>query len=330
MNDLMDRYVYDVVRRLPEKSRPEVEKELRANIADMLPESPSQEDVLRALSSLGDPMKLAEQYRPGPQYLISPAVYDDYLALLKLLIPLLTAVMVVIKLADTLLNAPQGGTPIQIFAAALSSVITGAVMAVGQAFLWTTLSFAMVERFGGIRRKGKGEWSPNDLPEVPPEAAVKISRGEAVTSIVFSALGLLLITRFPYFFAWWDFNGGAASIPLFNSAVLSYYIPLFVFTTALGWALALMKLFYRRWTYLLAACSAVSGAAGAIVTALFVNDPETYNPAFLARMAQALKLNEAAVASHWQTGIAVFTVLVLLGTLADIITNFVKAYKSRR
>jgi hypothetical protein len=328
VNDLTDRYVYDVVRRLPEKSRPEVEKELRANIADMLPENPAEEDVQHALTSLGDPVKLAEQYRPGPQYLISPAVYDDYLALLKLLVPLLTAVIIVIKLADTLLNAPQDGTPVQVFAAVLSSVITGAVTAVGQAFLWTTLSFALLERFGIARRKG--EWSVKDLPEVPPEAAVRIPRGEAVTSMVFSALGLLLVIRFPYFFAWWGLDGATASIPLFNAAVLSHYIPLFVLTTGFSWALALMKLFYRRWTYLLAACNAVSGAAGAIVTVLFLNDPETFNPAFLARLGQAVHLDAATVAAHWQTGITVLTVLVLLGALADIITNFVKAHKNRR
>lgn len=39
--DMIDRYIYDVIRRLPEKERADVRQELRANIYDMLPEAPS-------------------------------------------------------------------------------------------------------------------------------------------------------------------------------------------------------------------------------------------------------------------------------------------------
>ena len=39
MNELIERYIHDVIRRLPEKDRAEIERELRANIYDMLPEN---------------------------------------------------------------------------------------------------------------------------------------------------------------------------------------------------------------------------------------------------------------------------------------------------
>lgn len=39
MNNLIERYVYDVTRRLPEKDRDEVSSELKSNIYDMLPEN---------------------------------------------------------------------------------------------------------------------------------------------------------------------------------------------------------------------------------------------------------------------------------------------------
>ncbi len=38
MNNYIERYVNDVISRLPEKEREEVKKELQSNIYDMLPE----------------------------------------------------------------------------------------------------------------------------------------------------------------------------------------------------------------------------------------------------------------------------------------------------
>src|SRR5574344_277501 len=78
MKNLIDRYVFDVVRRLPEGERGDVERELRANIRDMLPEDSQEAETVRVLESLGDPRKLAEQYRANPRYLISPAMFEQY------------------------------------------------------------------------------------------------------------------------------------------------------------------------------------------------------------------------------------------------------------
>ena len=47
MNEMIERYINVVVKRLPEKERIEIERELRANIYDMLPENYTQADVIR-------------------------------------------------------------------------------------------------------------------------------------------------------------------------------------------------------------------------------------------------------------------------------------------
>ena len=82
--DIIDRYVHAVVKRLPEKSRAEVERELRANIEDMLPDSYEEADVHKALLSLGNPAALAEQYRETKRFLISPELYGTYIYVLKI------------------------------------------------------------------------------------------------------------------------------------------------------------------------------------------------------------------------------------------------------
>jgi len=61
MKQLIDRYIYDVVRRLAEKDRDEVSRELESNIYDMLPDDPSEEDIRKVLYDLGAPCGLAEK-----------------------------------------------------------------------------------------------------------------------------------------------------------------------------------------------------------------------------------------------------------------------------
>ena len=83
MDNLIERYVQEVTRRLPEKERAEVSRELKSNIYDMLPEHPDEEAIKKVLNSLGSPAALAEKYRQNPRYLISPAYFDEYTRALK-------------------------------------------------------------------------------------------------------------------------------------------------------------------------------------------------------------------------------------------------------
>ncbi|MBT2571018.1 hypothetical protein [Planococcus sp. ISL-110] len=53
---LIELYIREVMRRLPEKKRDEVEVELRAMIGGMLPEDYSEQDAKNILSDLGHPL----------------------------------------------------------------------------------------------------------------------------------------------------------------------------------------------------------------------------------------------------------------------------------
>ncbi len=325
MTSLIDRYVYDVTRRLPEKSRPEVEKEMRANIADMLPENSAQEDIYRVLTSLGDPAKLAEQYRTRPRYLISPAVFDDYLTVLKLVIPIMAVVMAVLRLFGALGDTPVEGTYGQVFASILAGVLGSLFSAVTNGFLWVTLSFALVEYFQVV--KGKKDWSPKDLPEMPSQSAIKISRVETVVGMVFSALSLVMMTRYQHLIAWHE--NGVGVTPLFSSLAVSRYVPYLVALTAFSWAVSAVKLYYGRWNAITALLYGLNGIAWAIATILFLRSPDTFNPSFIARAAQALKIDSTVMNDHWQKGVLVLSVIAIVGTAIDIITSIFKARKDR-
>ena len=86
MKNMIERYVYDVIRRLPEDNREEVKKELYLNIDDMLGSNRSEEHIEQILLELGEPRLLALKYQTKERYLISPAYYDDYIRVLKVVI----------------------------------------------------------------------------------------------------------------------------------------------------------------------------------------------------------------------------------------------------
>ncbi len=327
MNSLIDRYVYDVTRRLPEKSRPDVEKELRANIADMLPENASQEDINKVLASLGNPAKMSEQYRARPRYLISPAIFDDYLTVLKLVIPVLAVVMVVLHLFGALTDTPIEGSYGQVFASILGGVLGSLFSAVTNGFLWVTLAFALTEYFNGMQKRK--EWTIGDLPDIPPQNSVKISRSETIIGMVLSALFLVMLTRYQHLIAWYEGGLDKVSTPLFSGMAINAYVPYVVALTACSWAVAAVKLYYGRWNAVTAALHALNAVAWAIASVLFLRSPDTFNPGFIARAAEALKIGMAEMNEHWQRGILILSIITIIGTAFDILTGIFKARKSR-
>ena len=69
-NDLIERYLYAITRRLPAKQRADVAEELRTLISDMLDERcgslpPTAKDVRVVLTELGTPGEMVRKYTSG-------------------------------------------------------------------------------------------------------------------------------------------------------------------------------------------------------------------------------------------------------------------------
>ena len=73
---LIEVYIQEVTRRLPEKNRGDIALELRSTIEDMLPDDYREEDVMSVLEKLGSPALLANGYRDQPMHLIGPRYFD--------------------------------------------------------------------------------------------------------------------------------------------------------------------------------------------------------------------------------------------------------------
>ncbi len=253
MTDWIERYIHDVARRLPEKDRLEVERELHANIHDMLPDNPSEEDIKAVLREMGPPARLAEQYRSNPRYLISPASYGDYINVLKWLIPLVGGICLAVGLIIGAIESMADGRGMELpffLREMLENGIELGVSGAFQALFWATLGFAIADRSGYQSTRGKAAWRVEDLPEVPKTTKGKIplsdSVAELVVTLVFTLLGVLLfVGGFP-FVQTGDFD--MRFFEVFTPGFTVLLIPAVLIGCALQVVESVTKIAARRWS----------------------------------------------------------------------------------
>ena len=103
--DLMERYSYQVVRRLPRDQREEIRLELQELIEDMWEQSGEMKEVLQ---ELGDPAEFAKKYRGEESCLIGPDYYDTYLWFVKVVLLCSLIPVAIISLAETFYQGFSG------------------------------------------------------------------------------------------------------------------------------------------------------------------------------------------------------------------------------
>ncbi|SHH91807.1 hypothetical protein SAMN02745823_01425 [Sporobacter termitidis DSM 10068] len=328
MKNLIDRYLYDVSRRLPEEMRADVERELRSNIEDMLPENPGQGDIEKVLTELGSPAKLAVRYNPRPRYLISPEFFDEYLMVLKIAGICLGALLAALAVFKIVFSDAGSTDIVSAVVSVIAGFIGGAFDGVVYAFFWVTIVFFCIEHFGG--KKNARPWSPKYLPEVPANAKGLIRRGDAVAraifSILFTALFLAGTLRQPPFIAWYE--TGAPTVALFDSQLVQRFLPFFVSMMALTLAVAMLKLVIGRWNIAVAAMHCLCGIIGAVIGVTFINNPGVFTGAFIARFAEKVQVTERAMSGYVGIAVTVLTVLIVVGAIGDIIATIDRTAKN--
>ena len=327
----VDRYVYAVTRRLPEKQRSDIEKELRSLIEDMLGARAgegevSNRDIEAVLTELGNPAELADQYREKKKYLIGPENFDLYVFVLKIVI---AAVAFGITLALTIgyfVNPPQS------LAEIAGGYFNALVTALFQGFAWVTVVFAIFEHYDF--RPGKEfkdeEWSPADLPELPVREAL-IKPAEAIVGIIFAVLALILFNTADHLIGIYIFSEDTATriIPLFNHVLFRSLLPLLNIMLVIGIIKEILKLIIGRWTLSLAVINAAFNLVSFALFAIFINSAGLINPEFAAFWVDlGLIPSDADLMALWSQAAKGLTIVVALALLIDTIVNFVKAVRS--
>lgn len=251
--NLIDRYVREIGRKLPQKSRTDIEKEIRSAVEDMLEDrskkdgrAADEEMTIAVLKEYGNPETVAASYLPE-QYLIGPQLFPIFWLVTKIVFAVLTT-LTVIAMGFALFGS--NATPAEFWGdlfKLLGQYFSGMMAAFGN----IVLVFALIQRFAsGWEFHEKDEdkdWNPRDLPDVEDADQVKI--GEHVAEMVFIVLGLILFNFYPQYIGIYGFTDNQRFFaPLLSNAFFSY-MPWINLLWGLQFALDVWLVQQRHWQF---------------------------------------------------------------------------------
>lgn len=328
--NLIDLYIQEVAKRLPEKNREDITLELRSTIEDMLPGDYNEEDVKNVLEKLGSPVSLANGYLDKPMHLIGPRYFDVYTTLLKMIIPIAAVIALISMVAENFIGYSGDQAVLNVILQLIGKGI-GEIFEVGlHVFFWLTLVFVILERTD----KDKGiqplttsfkKWNPDDLKNISYVPKKKsISRFEVFGGLMWTAVWATLYFSANHLVG--VYNGTANGLkfvaPTFNQDVLLQYWPIVVIMIVFEIGISLYKLVQGQWTQRLAIGNAILQVAGTIVFIVIVVNPHLFNEGFITYMANVFTISPEGFKT-WLVGGGI--VIYTLSAAINIFDGFRKA-----
>ncbi len=272
--NLLDRYVAEIGKGLPRKSRADIETEIRSTLQDMLDErsartgKPVDEAMItELLKEYGAPAKVAASYR-GPQYIVGPKMFP----LFELVLKIVLAVLVGVSLAGfgvSFVSHSSGPEFIQAlgkFGAQLYGMIISAFGSI-------VLVFAILERMLPASKfeKEKEEWDPSELEREPDPADVKPA--EQIVGVVFTVIGLVILNVYPNLIGLGFVSDGRWTFIPVLSAAFFRYLPWINALALLHIGLSLVLLREGQWKPYSRAADLALDVAGALLAGFMLTGP---------------------------------------------------------
>lgn len=351
-HDYMERYIYQVIRRLPKAQREEVRMELEELIGDMYEDNGSMEDVL---TQIGDPVEFAKQYQTDQQYMIGPEYYETYLWFVRVVIICTAIPIFAVSLISTLGEASvitsQNSAAILIRAIVegITAGVTDLLVACCSAFGAVTLTFAIIERqkiridtkksekwtvknLSQNKEKSKSRWVPDFLEPVPNKKAM-ISRGDSIVGIIFMVIFCVLLIFAPHFFsAIITFNGSITTVPIFNLDQWEIILPIYVLCMLVALADEIIRLITGCYCKMVMISNIACGTIQIVLSIIVLKFLPLWNPNFSAAIQTALgpETNlQTKYLVYWNEDMVSngLLLIIILITLAEI---SVTVYKTQR
>jgi hypothetical protein len=314
MTTLTDRYIWAVVRSLPETQRADIDRELRASIGDDVEarveggadQATAERDTIL---ELGDPDKLAAGYADRPTFLIGPAYYFDYVRLLKVLYVI---VLPIIAIAVFIAGFIAGDGIGEIIGRTVV-VIIHAIVHLG---FWPTLVFALLDRVTPDKRQGWQVWNLDALPQLPAKKQV---------SIVDLIATIVMLLFFAGAAVWQQgfsvVSDASGPIPFLNPDLWAFWLPYFFALAALEVLFYIVLYRIGHWTWAMAIINVPLGLAFAIPAVWLLANDLVLNHAFFEALDWAPPVDTIV------TNVTIATVIVI--ALWDFADGFIKAYRAR-
>ncbi|BDI23268.1 permease prefix domain 1-containing protein [Herbiconiux sp. L3-i23] len=306
MTSPTDRYIAATLSGVPESSRTDVERELRASIADAVDARTEQGEPVESaergvLTDLGDPARLSASYAERPLYLIGPA---HFLPWRRTLITLISVIPPLVAVINFLIRSALAPEPSSIADALADAIVLGLGVALQVAF-WVTVGFAVLERVPTGRVFGS--WTPDALPD--PSA--RQSRTDAVGVLIFAGLMIAALV-------WQQFAtvavtaDGPVEAPVLAPSLWTLWLPVLIVVLVGQIAVAVLRLRQASPTRALDVVKLVFDLAFPLVVLYLAAQDMLVNREFLAAFDAPVDDTAAVVDAFVIIGSAIVIVFILI------------------
>jgi len=332
--DFIERYIYDVTRRIPKNQREDINKELTLLIDDLLFEKgienePTKKQIEDVLFELGHPSQMAMKYQDKKLYLIGPEHFFLFSSIIKIIFTVMGSIFALVFLFQTIAE------PFHIidhFTHALTSILTTVPMIIG----WTIIGFylaKLINKDFDNQIANTDQWTLEKLPKVPSEKQ-RIKRSEPILGIIIYFIMMMFVTISNKYLGLWHFVDGefAGITPFLSTPMTSLTKILLVFIIGLWIAKEVIKLFYEQWSNALSSIIAsINGISLLVVIYLFYSE-KIWNENFMGEVVSGgfVEINSEAYSvleKAWEQSTFWFPILLVIGLVAEIIFSYWRANK---
>ncbi len=329
MKDIIERYVYAVVRRLPDKIKEEVTEELKGHIYDMLPENPTDEEIEKVLIGLGSPRDLAVKYQPKERYIVSPRFFDDYIYTLKIVVIIFVLIAFTFGLIDALVTTTQTN-PFYLFFEVLGEIFSSIFESIFSAFAIVTLIFIVIEQVS--LKSDKCDWKIKDLPELPKPSKIKISRTGVIFEIIFgttfAVIFIMILVSYHQYIG--VYENGVLLANFFNVSVIKPFLPIFIGLLVFALLVDMLKLVDGRWTKRVIILFSIYTLANLTALIVFITQPNLILNEFFVEMSRILDTTPVKLENGIEKGIRGFMIFIIIMSALDLSTTWYKVLTHKK
>ncbi len=319
--DLMERYIYAVTRRLPDKQREDVSQELRGLIDDMLSErcgsrTPEEKDLRVVLTELGSPQELYEKYDENSgKCLIGPPYYSTYKYVMKIV---LIATAAGLSIASFILCVMEPRNAFEAVLTWLSNVYNGSL----SAFAIVTVLFTF---FYKRNIPLSQPFNFDDLPPVPKKQET-ISKWECYGGIGFGIVFMAVFLTVPQVFCVFLGDNGELIPVLAPDAVRESWYLILLFT-ACGVVREIVKLLEGRYNKPVLVWTVVTNLLSAAFSIWWLTGYELMNPDFTGRISRIFAGDPEFIVRIFSNFQIFFLAVILFALVLDTLEAVWKTVK---
>jgi hypothetical protein len=195
MDTLIDRYLMAVSEHLPKRLRKDTVTEISSLIQDALDDRsktegrpPDDAMMVEVLKQFGSPESIVAPYLPA-KYLVGPQLFPTFSLVISIVLPIIAVLSLVGFWIGHIQPTPVTGVE---FISNIANSIGDMFSAVIQGFGNIVIIFAILQWVLPDFRIKPKEWDPRSLKAV--RRPDKIRRGELITEIFFSLIGIIVFT----------------------------------------------------------------------------------------------------------------------------------------